>query len=74
VIDADPLNGRAADPIEGAMLTLVALLLVQVRVAATPPAIVDGAAVRVTDGGGGADTFTVAAEVALPPAPVAVIL
>jgi hypothetical protein len=64
------------------MLTLVALVLVQARVAVPPLVIVDGVAVRVTVGGGGtcggvgggAVTVTVTEEEALPPAPMAVIL
>jgi hypothetical protein len=73
--DADPFTGRVPEPTDGEMLTLVALVLVHVRVEAAPPAIVDGAAVSVTvGGGGGAVTVTVALAVAVPPSPVAVMV
>lgn len=70
-----PLSGKAAVPTAGAMLTDVALLLAHVRVLVLPAVMVVGFATRVTVGAaGGAATFTVNEEVAVPPAPVAVIL
>jgi hypothetical protein len=74
VTAADPFTGSGAVPTTGEMLTVSALLLVQVSVTVPPVKMVVGLAARVTVGSGVAETVTVAVAVAVPPAPVAVIV
>ena len=75
VVVADPFTGNGAVPTAGAMLTVSALVLVQVSVTVPPVKTgVVGLAARVTVGIGVAEIVTVAVAEAVPPVPVAVIV